>query len=202
MRLPDPYTHPGQVPGFESVTLIDNDQIMSDRMGNNQVFETRTVAQYWGISIPFPDLFPQEFYLMDGFICDYKRRGGFIEILLPQYETFGIRGNLLEAKIPSGQKGSTVTMNIPSLTGLPKVGGLFKFSTNYKVYKITSVEANGNNLTIGVYPDLFITTNGSEKPVFNGILFQTKPVQLDRWKSTLTADGMYEGFTLEFEESR
>ncbi|QPB12127.1 hypothetical protein [Providencia phage PSTCR5] len=202
MRLPDPYTHPGLVPGFESVTLIDNDPVTKDRMANNQVFEVRTVSQYWGISIPFPDLFPKEFFLMDAFIGEYKRKGGFIEILLPQYETFGIRGDLANAKIPGGQKGNSLTMNIPNLTGLPKVGGLFKLSSHYKVYKITSVTTNGNNLTLGLYPDLATTTNGAEKPVFNGILFQTKPLQLETWKSTLTSDGMYESFTLNFEESR
>ncbi len=202
MRLPDPYTHPGLVPGFESVTLIDNDPVTTDRMANNQVFEVRTVSQYWGISIPFPDLFPQEFFLMDAFIGEYKRKGGFIEILLPQYETFGVRGDLANAKIPGNQKGSSITMTIPSLSGLPKVGGLFKLSSHYKVYKITSVTANGNNLTIGIYPDLATITNGAERPVFNGILFQTKPLQLETWKSTLTSDGMYESFTLNFEESR
>lgn len=200
MRLPDPYTHP-ELPGFESVTLIDNDTVTSDRMANNKVFEIRDVGQYWGISIPFPDLFPSEFFIIDSFIAEYKRKGGFIEILLPQYETSTVRGNLAGATIPANQKGSTVTMTIPNLTGAPKLGGLFKLDGHYKVYKITSVDIKGTTLTIGVYPDLFITTSGAEKPVFNGVLFQTKAIGLERYKSTLTSDGMYESFTLNFEES-
>lgn len=200
MRLPDPFTHP-ELPGFESVTLIDNDTVTSDRMANNKVFEVRDVGQYWGISIPFPDLFPSEFAIIDTFIAEYKRTGGFIEVLLPQYELSTVRGDLTSAVIPLGQKGNTITMTIPNLTGSPKLGGLFKLDSHYKVYKITKVEVQGNTVTIGVYPDLFVTTNGSEKPVFNGVLIQTKAVGLEKYKSTLTSDGMYEAFVLNFEES-
>lgn len=200
MRLPDPYTHP-ELPGFESVTLIDNDTVTSDRMANNKVFEIRDVGQYWGISIPFPDLFPSEFAIIDSFLAEYKRTGEFIEVLLPQYETSTVRGDLFRAEVPQNQKGNRVTMTIPNLTGAPKLGGLFKFDSHYKVYKITNVEIKGDVLTLGIYPDLFITTTGAERPVFNGVLFQTKAIGLERYKSTLTSDGMYESFTLNFEES-
>lgn len=202
MRFPDPYTHPGLAPGFESVTLIDNDPIISDRMSNNTVLEVRNSAQYWGISIPLPDMFPDEFFLIDGFLSEYKRTQGFIEVLLPQYESFGIQGDVKNATVPSGQKGNSITMKVPNLRALPKVGGLFKFANHYKVYKITSASSNGDNLTIGIYPNLFITTSGAEKPIFNGILFQTKAVGLENYKSVLNADGMYESFTINLEESK
>lgn len=201
MRLPDPYTHPGLAPGFEKVTLIDHDPVIRDRLANNRVNEIKTGGQYWGIELPYPVLLPNEADFLYSFLFQQKRQGGFIEVLLPQYERNHVSGDIAASKVLPNQKGSTVKITIPNLTRLPRPGDLFKLSTHYKVYMITDVSKNNDTLTLGIHPDLHITTTGSEKPVFNGILFQTKPTNLQALKMILTSDGVYEGFTLSLEES-
>ncbi|ATW62657.1 hypothetical protein [Salmonella phage SP-3] len=87
------------------------------------------------------------------------------------------------------------------LTGTPKPGDLFKLSNHPKVYKITSFNKSGNTWSINLYPDLFITTTGAEKPVFNGILFRTKLMNGDAFGSTLNNNGTYSNISLNLRES-
>uniref|UniRef100_A0AB39C0A6 Distal tail protein n=1 Tax=Salmonella phage PMBT36 TaxID=3229746 RepID=A0AB39C0A6_9CAUD len=203
MRLPDPYTNPELSGlGFESVNLVDNDPMIRDELPNGKVREVKVSAQYWGINISYPELFPDEFAKLDSFILDYKRTGSYIDVLLPQYEAFRVSGDTSAVNIPAGQKGSTVIMDTKgTLRGLPKPGDLFKLSNHPKVYKITSINTAGNTWNISVYPDLFITTTGSEKPVFNGILFRTKLMNGDSFGSTLNSNGTYTGISLSLRES-
>ncbi|WCX68668.1 distal tail protein [Salmonella phage GSW6] len=203
MRLPDPYTNPELSGlGFESVNLVDNDPMIRDELPNGTVREVKVSAQYWGINISYPELFPDEFAKLDSFILDYKRTGGYIDVLLPQYEAFRVRGDTSAVNIPAGQKGSTIMMDTKgTLRGLPEPGDLFKLSNHPKVYKITSINTAGNSWNLSVYPDLFITTTGSEKPVFNGILFRTKLMNGDSFGSTLNNNGTYSGISLSLRES-
>lgn len=203
MRLPDPYTNPELSGlGFESVNLVDNDPMIRDELPNGKVREVKVSAQYWGINISYPELFPDEFAKLDSFILDYKRKGDYIDVLLPQYEAFRVRGDTSTVNIPAGQKGSTVMMDTKgTLRGLPKPGDLFKLSNHPKVYKITSITTAGNSWQLSIYPDLFITTTGSEKPVFNGILFRTKLMNGDSFGSTLNNNGTYSGISLSLRES-
>lgn len=203
MRLPDPYTNPELSGlGFESVNLVDNDPMIRDELPNGKVREVKVSAQYWGINISYPELFPDEFAKLDSFILDYKRTGSYIDVLLPQYEAFRVHGDTSAVNIPAGQKGSIVIMDTKgTLRGLPKPGDLFKLSNHPKVYKITSINTAGNTWNISVYPDLFITTTGSEKPVFNGILFRTKLMNGDSFGSTLNSNGTYTGISLSLRES-
>lgn len=203
MRLPDPYTNPELSGlGFESVNLIDNDPVIRDELPNGKVNEVKVSAQYWGINISYPELFPDEYSVLDAFILEYKRTGSYIDVILPQYEAFRVRGNTSLVNIPAGQKGSNITMDTKGLlTGIPKPGDLFKLSNHPKVYKITSFNKSGNTWSINLYPDLFITTTGSEKPVFNGILFRTKLMNGDAFGSTLNNNGTYSGISLNLRES-
>lgn len=202
MRLPDPFTNPDLCPGFETANLIDNDPMIRDEMPNGKVLEVKTATQYWGINITMPDLLPDEFRFLDAFISDYKRTGGFIEVLLPQYESGRVSGNTDNANIASGQKGSIINItNTTLLVGTPKPGDLFKLSTHPKVYKITTVSATSSTMTLTLYPDLAITTTGAEKPVFNGILFQTKLLNGDAFEQSITKDGMYTGIALNLREA-
>lgn len=203
MRLPDPYTNPELSGlGFESVNLIDNDPVIRDELPNGKVNEVKVSAQYWGINISYPELFPDEYSVLDAFILEYKRTGSYIDVILPQYEAFRVRGNTSLVNIPAGQKGSNITMDTKGLlTGIPKPGDLFKLSNHPKVYKITSFNKSGNTWSINLYPDLFITTTGSEKPVFNGILFRTKLMNGDALGSTLNNNGTYSGISLNLRES-
>ncbi|WAB24926.1 hypothetical protein [Citrobacter phage vB_CfrD-Cit2] len=203
MRLPDPYTNPELSGlGFESVNLIDNDPVIRDELPNGKVNEVKVSAQYWGINISYPELFPDEYSVLDSFILEYKRTGSYIDVILPQYEAFRVRGNTNLVNIPAGQKGSNITMDTKGvLTGIPKPGDLFKLSNHPKVYKITSFNRSGNSWSINVYPDLFVTTTGAEKPVFNGILFRTKLMNGDAFGSTLNNNGTYSGISLNLRES-
>lgn len=203
MRLPDPYTNPELSGlGFESVNLIDNDPVIRDELPNGKVNEVKVSAQYWGINISYPELFPDEYSVLDAFILEYKRTGSYIDVILPQYEAFRVRGNTNLVNIPAGQKGSNITMDTKGvLTGIPKPGDLFKLSNHPKVYKITSFNRSGNLWSINIYPDLFLTTTGAEKPVFNGILFRTKLMNGDAFGSTLNNNGTYSGISLNLRES-
>ncbi|WWD13559.1 distal tail protein [Escherichia phage vB_Eco_mar004NP2] len=203
MRLPDPYTNPELSGlGFESVNLIDNDPVIRDELPNGKVNEVKVSAQYWGINISYPELFPDEYSVLDAFILEYKSTGGYIDVILPQYEAFRVRGNTSLVNIPAGQKSSNITMDTKGLlTGIPKPGDLFKLSNHPKVYKITSFNKSGNTWSINLYPDLFITTTGAEKPVFNGILFRTKLMNGDAFGSTLNNNGTYSGISLNLRES-
>ncbi|WWD10808.1 distal tail protein [Escherchia phage Stokescottia] len=203
MRLPDPYTNPELSGlGFESVNLIDNDPVIRDELPNGKVNEVKVSAQYWGINISYPELFPDEYSVLDAFILEYKRTGSYIDVILPQYEAFRVRGNTSLVNIPAGQKGSNITMDTKGLLiGTPKPGDLFKLSNHPKVYKITSFNKSGNTWSINLYPDLFITTTGAEKPVFNGILFRTKLMNGDAFGSTLNNNGTYSGISLNLRES-
>ncbi len=203
MRLPDPYTNPELSGlGFESVNLIDNDPVIRDELPNGKVNEVKVSAQYWGINISYPELFPDEYSVLDAFILEYKRTGSYIDVILPQYEAFRVRGNTSLVNIPAGQKGSNITMDTKGiLTGTPKPGDLFKLSNHPKVYKITSFNKSGNTWSINLYPDLFVTTTGAEKPVFNGILFRTKLMNGDAFGSTLNNNGTYSGISLNLRES-
>lgn len=201
-RLPDPFTHPAYALGFQKVVVIDNDPITRDEMPNGTVKEVKMQSQYWGLQISYADLFENEFSFLDAFILEYKRTGGYIEVLLPQYEKFRVRGNISGMKVGAGASGSTVELtNITGVIGTPAPGDLFKLSAYPKVYKITSVNITPTKWTINVYPDLANTTNGSELPVFNGILFRTKLMNGDSFQSDLSVDGVYTGVSLDLRES-
>lgn len=201
-RLPDPFTNPEYALGFQKAVVIDNDPMTRDELPNGKVNEVKMQAQYWGLQISYPDLFEAEFSFLDAFILEYKRTGGYIDVLLPQYEKFRVRGATTAVTIPAGLSGSTIILdNIGALIGKPNPGDLFKLNAYPKVYKITSVVTTSSRWTLTVYPDLANTTNGSEKPVFNGILFRTKLMNGDSFQSDLTVDGVYTGVSLDLRES-
>lgn len=203
MRLPDPFTHPHlEGLGFEVATLIDNDPIIRDELPNGTVREVKVAAQYFGINITYPELYPNEYATLDAFLLESKRTRSYIEVLLPQYESFKVKGSMALVNIPSGQRGSILEINnATSLNGAPALGDLFKLSTHPKVYKITSFRKEANKWVLGLYPDLRITTNGQEKPVFTGITFRTKGMNLDTFSASLDANGMYTGLSLNLRES-
>lgn len=203
MRLPDPFTHPHlEGLGFEVATIVDNDPIIRDELPNGTVREVKVAAQYFGINITYPELYPNEYTTLDTFILESKRTRSYIDVLLPQYESFRVKGNPSATVIAPGLKGSVLEIsNTGYLNGAPQVGDLFKLSTHPKVYKITSFKKESNKWTLGLYPDLRITTNGQEKPIFTGITFRTKGMNLDTFSASLDANGMYTGLSLNLRES-
>lgn len=203
MRLPDPFTHPQYNGlGFERATLVDNDPIIRDELPNGKVTEVKSASQYWGINISYGDMFPDEYAVLSSALLEYKRTRGYLDVILPHYESFRVRGSTAACNIAAGQKASTLVINnTGSLSGTPNPGDLFQLTTHKKVYKITSFKNESGKWTLGLYPDLAITTNGSEKPIFNGILFQTKLMNGDSFQEEISVDGVYTNLNLVLRES-
>ena len=203
MRLPDPFTHPQYNGlGFERAVLVDNDPMIRDELPNGSVNEVKTATQYWGLNISYPELFPDEYAVLSSAILEYKRTRGYLEVLLPHYEAFRVKGDANNCRIAAGQKASTLVItSTSSLVGEPKPGDFIQFTTHPKVYKITSFANSSGTWTLGLYPDLLITTNGSERPRFNGILFRTKLMNGDSFNEDMTVDGVFDGVSLVLRES-
>lgn len=202
IRLPDPFTHPDQAPGFLKAPLVDNEPILQDELPNGKVLTVQNAAQYWSVNITYPDLYELEYRLVSQAINEAKRTNEAMHIVLPQYSTFRVSGNLATTSIASGQKGNTIEIdNAGHLVGAPYIGDLFQLSTHPKVYKITGYKKEGNKITLNIYPDLFITTTGQEKPVFNNIMFQMKLIDRSSITEDINADGMFEGVSYSFRES-
>ena len=204
VRLPDPFTHEG-APGFASGDLVSNHPTIQDELTDGSVLQVDNGMQYWGINITYPDLFPEEYGLIISAIEEAKRLRAPIDIMLPQYVTFRVNGNTTSIGVPAGQKGSTLTLvGTDSLMGMPNPGDLVQLgnSTSKKVYRITSINLSiANQWTLGVYPDLQITTSGTEYPRFNDILFQTKMLN---WNdvTSINPDGLYTGVSFSFRETK
>ncbi|QKN84696.1 distal tail protein [Vibrio phage River4] len=202
IRLPDPFTHPDEAPGFLKAPLVDNEPILQDELPNGKVLQTRTSAQYWSADITYPDLYELEYKLVSSAINEAKRTGDNIELILPQYINHRVIGDLTSTSIPAGQKGSTVEITGASnIQGAPYLGDLFKLSTHPKVYKITKFKREGDKFIINIYPDLFIETDGTEKPVFNVVPLQVRLMDRSSIADNVNADGMYEGVSYSFRES-
>lgn len=205
MRLPDPFTHSGvdKAPGFLSAPLVDNEPIIQDILPNGKVSEVKSAAQFWSVDIIYPDLLDSEFRLINSTILKAKSVDDYIEILLPQYEHFHVQGDESTCSIASGQKGTSLVIgNVGQLTGRPYIGDLFKLDTHAKVYKIVDYTDNEDGTwTIDLYPELFITTTGAEKPVFNTVLLQMKLVDRTQLAENYNADGLIEDVGYSFRES-
>lgn len=203
IRLPDPFVYPGLVPGFLSAPLVDNEPILQDTLPNGTVLEVESSTQYWSIAITYPELYEQEFRIINSAILQAKAGDGRIDVALPQFLTYRVQGDMSTTTIAAGQTGSSLVIGNWTATGLPFVGDLFKLTNGRKVYKITSVEVDTVNktLTLGVYPKLMAQTTGVEKPEFNNILFSMKLVNRASSTETLNVDGLYEDVVIALREA-
>ncbi len=203
MRLPDPFTD-AVAAGFSTAVLKEVDPQLQDDMPDGTVLRTNSAAPYWTLNLSYPDLFEEEFALLLGTLAESKRINENIEVLLPQYEKYRVVGDTSVTTIAPGLSGSEVVIgNYSALTGRPYLNDLFQMTGGTKVYKITKVvvDTTANTLTLGIYPRLTQATIGSEKPIFNNILFSmvlsdgTLPVE------DPSTDGMYRGVELSLREN-
>ncbi|AKY02259.1 hypothetical protein AEO54_269 [Vibrio phage vB_VorS-PVo5] len=202
IRLPDPFTHPDEAPGFLKAPLVDNEPILQDELPNGKVLQTKSSAQFWSVNITYPDLYELEYRLVSSAINEAKRTGEKLEIILPQYVNFRVTGDIDATNIAAGQKGSTIEITGTNvLEGAPYLGDLFKLSTHPKVYKITGFKREDDKFILNIYPDLFIETTGNEKPVFNIVPLQVSLLGRDSITEDINADGMYESISYSFRES-
>lgn len=203
MRLPDPFTD-SVAPGFSEAILNEVDPIIKDPMPDGRVLKVSTASQYWTLTLSYPDLTEDEFAYLCGFLAETKRQRTSIDVLLPQYEKFSVTGDTSQTTVSSGQNGNTVTItDTQPLQGRPRLNSLFKLTGHSKVYKITSIHISPttNTWTLGVYPDLALTTDGTQKPIFNSILLEMTLVEDKLPEENPSAeDGLYRGVTLGLRE--
>lgn len=200
MRLPDPFTS-ASAPGFSEGRLNDIDPVILDEMSDGSVLRTYGAAQFWTIDLSYPDLFEEEYAIIMTALMEAKRTRDTIDVLLPQHEKFRVSGDTSLCNIAAGQGGSEVVITgFSNLTGKPHTGDLFKLSGYSKVYKITSVLVAGDVLTLTVYPNLAHETDGSEKPIFNGILFEMTLANDKLPEENPSTDGMYRGVEISLRE--
>lgn len=203
-RLPDPFTHPGVAPGFLSAPLVDNEPLIQDELPNGEVLEVTTSTQFWSINITYPDLLDEEYRLISAAINKAKASDGVIQLALPQYLNLRVIGPTAPLSIAAGQVGNTLIIkNTNDLKGLPYVGDLLKLTNSHKVYKITSVDTDttANTWTLGLYPSIAKVTDGTEKPIFNNILFNMKLINRGTITENLNADGLYENVSINLREA-
>lgn len=204
IRLPDPFTD-SSAPGFLSAPLQDNEPVLQEELPNGKVLQIANVsAQYWSTEISYPDLYEDEYRIISSAIYKAKKTGDSIGIVLPQYLSHNVMGEDLDVNIRSGSKGGSVVIEKADLLkGNPKIGDLFQLSTHPKVYKIVGYNRNTTDktLTLDIYPDLFITTDGTEKPVFNNVIFNMKLVSRDGITENVNANGLYQDISFKFRES-
>lgn len=201
IRLPDPLTNAG-APGFTSARLIDNNPVYRDRLPGGKVVVLSSAAQYWGVILSYEELLSYEYNIINSAILRSKLYGEPIEVLLPHKENYNVSGNPTSTIISAGQKGSVLSIRNYTLTGTPKEGDLLKLTNHCsKVYTIISSALVGSTLTLELYPNLFKTTTGNEKPIFNNILFQLVLENPDTWDSTFTPDSTYSSFQVELAET-
>lgn len=202
MRLPDPFTD-SVAPGFSEAVLNEVDPLIKDPMPDGRVLKVSTATQYWTLTLAYPDLTEDEFAYLCGFLAETKRLKTNIEVLLPQYEKFSVTGDTALTAIAPGQNGNSVTITGASnLSGRPRLNSLFKLSGSSKVYRITNIDTDdADTWVLGVYPDLVITTDGSNKPIFNTILLEmTLAEDTLPEENPSVEDGLYRGVTLSLRE--
>lgn len=199
MRLPDPYTS-AAAPGFMSAKLLDVDPYLIDNMPNATVLKTKSAYQYWELELAYPDLTEYEYKILSTALANSKRLSEAIQVLLPQYEKYNVKGDTTTTTIADGQVGSTIEISsVGGLIGRPNVGDLFKLSSGHKVYKIVEVTVAANSWQLGIYPQLEKPTNNS-KPIFNNILFNTELTNQTLPVEDVSLDGFYRGVSLSLRE--
>ena len=203
MRLPDPFTDVVAA-GFSSAILKEVDPQLQDDMPDGTVLRTNSAAPYWTINLTYPDLFEEEFALLLGTLAESKRLNENIEVLLPQYEKFRVTGDTTLTSISAGSLDSEIVINnYSALQGRPYLNDLFQISGSSKVYKITNVQINtsSNTMTLGLYPRLTRQLIGSEKPIFNTILFSMVLSDASLPVEDPSTDGMYRGVEISLREN-
>jgi hypothetical protein len=203
-RLPDPFTHPGVAPGFQTAPLVDSEPLLQDALPNGKVLEVITASQYWSVNITYQDLFEEEYRLVSSAILKAKNSDGVILLALPQYLNARVSGDFDAVTIAADQVGSQLVLgNTNQLTGRPFIGDLLQIRGQPKVYKIVDININttDNTWTLELYPKLARQTTGSEKPEFNNVLFNMKLVGRSSITESLNADGVYTGVEFSFRES-
>lgn len=199
MRLPNPYTNPN-FPGFSSCAIHDNSVVIQDELTNNRVIQVSNGAQFYSLSLVYQDLLQDEYDMLVNFLAKVKRENSTIDVLLPQIENLTFKLNTYTAK--AGCMGNQLIIpNVTSISGNLRLNQYMQIGSHYKLYQVTGSSLQGTNLVLDVYPDLFITTNGTEVVNFKTPVMTTRFVDPSKLTGTpLTTDGYYSSLSLELRE--
>lgn len=200
MRLPDPFIDPSW-PGVTSCQLSDVSSYQQDELNNNTVIQVATGAQYYSVTMEYTDLLIDEYDKVMNFIAKAKRENAYLDILLPQLQNLGFKLNTY--LVQNGLKGNQLIIpNVTSIIGKLRLNQFIQLSGHSKLYQVTGFNYNSSThqVTLDIYPDLFITTNNTT------VNFAT-PMLRGRFKnlndiggSPLTTEGYYNSITFELRE--
>lgn len=201
IRLPDPYTHPNEAPGFIVAGLTSNYPSFVETLPNGRVVEVANEAHYWGITLEYPELYFGEFQLVSNTLLTCAQQGKRLGVLLPHYEDYRVKQDTSTMAMAASQTGSSVVITNYTDSKLPFIGRFVKFTNCTKVYKITSAAKTGSTLTLGIFPNLHRETTISTKPIFNNIIFECYVENLDKFQESFSVDGVFESLRLSLREN-
>lgn len=206
-RLPDPTTVPAG-PGFVSQQIIDKSPGMVHNLNHGGSVSVKFAGNYWEINIAYPQLTVAEANTIFPFL--YSLQGAFTNfyVQLPTYvqPQTGAWSTGTDALIAKGE----ITVVQPNQISIPlwstrggdlSIGDMIKFTNLNKIYMIVGKSLNADTVTLTLNCDISdtvaIATAGLEP---NDLKFRVR-VRSEVPSPTLTADGLYEGFSLALREN-
>ena len=200
MRLPDPFID-ASWPGITSCLIVDNSTYQQDELGNNKVIQVTSGSQYYSVNLEYSDLLIDEHDKVMNFIAKAKRDNAYLEVMLPQLQNLKFSANTYLAK--NGLKGNKLIIpNVTTISGELRLNQYIQLSNHPKLYQVTGFAYNSTTkeITLDIYPDLFITTNNSsinfKTPLFRGRLKDMNNID----SSPLTTDMYYSSISFELRE--
>lgn len=200
MRLPDPFTD-SSWPGITSCLISDNTTYQQEELSDNTVIQVSTGDQFYSVALEYTDLLIDEYDKVMNFFAKVKSSNSYIEVMLPQLQNLGF--SLNSYLVDNGLKGNQLVLSgITNVTGSLKLNQYIQLSGHPKLYQVIDYSYNSatHKVTLGVYPDLFITTNNTTvnftTPMFRGRFKNMNGIE----GSALTAEGYYNSIAFELRE--
>jgi hypothetical protein len=210
-RLPDPNTSP-QGPGFVSQTLLNNTPGMVHPLNSGESVSVKFAGDYWTIELAYPQLTITEGATIFPFL--YSLQGGFTNfyVQLPTmanpasgYWGTGVDSEVFaQGLVTAGSNSNQIAIStwaVASGSGDLAAGDLIKISSLKKIFMIVATDLTNDVMTLTLNSEITDTTSlvGSGiQP--NDIKFRVRQKGAGP-AAALTADGLYQGFTLSLKEN-
>ena len=209
-QLPDPKTAPVG-PGFVSQQITDNTPGMIHTLNNGGSVGVKFSGSNWEIQVGYPQLTIAEANTIIPFV--YSLQGGFTNfyVQLPTYARnnqdprYWGATSIVADDVSTGTNSNQIDIANWANRGSGNelaVGDMIKLDTHSKIYLITHALVTAGVMTLTLNCDLSISRTAVDAATIepNDIRFRV------RLKGTppafnLTADGLYEGFTLSMREN-
>ena len=207
-QLPDPNTTPPG-PGFVSQQIIDKTPGMMHTLNNGGSVSVKFSGSNWEIQIGYPQLTIAEANTIIPFV--YSLQGGFTNfyVQLPTYANpasnpWGAT-SIVAADVSTGTNSNQIDIANWANRGSGNelaVGDMIKLDTHSKIYLITGALVTAGVMTLTLNCDLSISRTAVDAATIepNDIMFKVR-LKGDAPPFNLTADGLYEGFSLNMREN-